>query len=181
MNADPEVMRFYPGPLTRRQSDELAVRLSAHIAEHGFGLWAAELLDTGEYVGFIGLQHVPFEAAFTPAVELGWRLRTSMWGRGLATEGARGAAEFAFDALGLREIVAMARADNLASVRVMRRLGMIHDPADDFDLQGPFDRPHRFTLYRLEHRERMNPNTRTKGDEHGHVSESLPGPERAAG
>ncbi len=112
-------------------------------------MWTAELLGTGEYVGFIGLQHVPFEAAFTPAVELGWRLRASMWGRGLATEGARGTAAFGFDALGLTEIVAMARADNLPSVRVMQRLGMSHTTADDFDLQGPFDRPDRFTLYRL--------------------------------
>lgn len=149
MNADPRVMQFYPRPLRRSESDESADRLVAHIARCGFGLWTAELLDGGGYVGFIGLQNVPFEASFTPAIELGWRLRTSMWGRGLATEGARGAAAFAFNELGVDEIVAMARADNLPSVRVMQRLGMTHDPSDDFELQGPFDEPHAFALYRL--------------------------------
>ena len=132
MNGDPEVMAHYPRTLTRAESDHLLDRLTAAIDQHGFGLWAAERRSDGQLLGFVGLQHVPFEAHYTPAIELGWRLRRAAWGRGYATEAARACAGFAFGELGVRELFAMARPDNEPSRRVMDRLGMQHDPADDF-------------------------------------------------
>jgi RimJ/RimL family protein N-acetyltransferase len=150
LNADPEVMAHYPRPLTREESDQLMDRLAARIREQGFGLWAAERRSDGQLLGFVGLQHVPFEEHYTPAIELGWRLRRDAWGFGYATEAARACADFAFAELGVAELFAMARTANEPSRRVMSRLGMTHDPADDFRYPpagqpGSLD----YVLYRL--------------------------------
>ena len=107
MNADPRVMEYQPALLTRPESDALVDRIEAHFAEHGFGLWAAELQATGEFVGYVGLAVPRFEAHFTPCVEIGWRLAAEYWGQGLATEGARAALRDGFDELGLNEIGAV--------------------------------------------------------------------------
>jgi ribosomal-protein-alanine N-acetyltransferase len=132
MNADPPVMEHFPSLLTRAQSDETAGRIRAHFAEHGFGLWAAELLGVAPFIGFVGLHRVVFEAHFTPAVEVGWRLSRAHWGAGYATEGARAALDYGFNQLGVDEIVSMTAPGNLRSQRVMQKLGMTRDPADDF-------------------------------------------------
>jgi ribosomal-protein-alanine N-acetyltransferase len=150
LNADPEVMEHYPRPLTRDESDQLLDRLAARIREQGFGLWAAGRRSDGQLLGFVGLQHVPFEEHYTPAIELGWRLRRDAWGFGYATEAARACADYAFAELGVRELFAMARPANEPSRRVMSRLGMTHDPADDFRYPpagqpGSLD----YVLYRL--------------------------------
>jgi RimJ/RimL family protein N-acetyltransferase len=76
---------------------------------------------------------VPFEAAFTPAVEVGWRLAREHWGHGYATEAARAAIAFGFDVVGLDEIVSFTSPANERSWRVMERLRMTRDPADDFE------------------------------------------------
>ena len=110
-----------------------AARLQDHIAAHGFGFWAVEVLGTAPFIGFVGLQHVTFPAPFTPAVETGWRLAREHWGRGYATEAARAALAHGFGPLALPEVVAFAVPGNTASRRVMERMGMTHDPADDFD------------------------------------------------
>ena len=89
--------------------------------------------ETGAFIGFIGLSHIGFEANFTPAVEVGWRLASAHWGNGYATEGARAALEAGFAQLGLSEIVSITVPANVRSRRVMERIGMTHDPADDFD------------------------------------------------
>jgi RimJ/RimL family protein N-acetyltransferase len=133
MNADPRVMEYQPALLTRPESDALVDRIEAHFAEHGFGLWAAELQATGEFVGYVGLAVPRFEAHFTPCVEIGWRLAAEYWGQGLATEGARAALRDGFDELGLNEIVSFTVPENVRSRRVMEKLGMTHDPADDFE------------------------------------------------
>ena len=150
LNADPEVMRHFPAPLTRRQSDAFASRARAHIEVLGWGLWAVELEDA-PFIGFVGLSEARFEAHFTPAVEVGWRLAREHWGHGYATEGGRAALAFAFDELRLPEIVSFTTVANDRSRRVMERLGLTHDPADDFDHPqlSPDDpvRPH--VLYRL--------------------------------
>jgi ribosomal-protein-alanine N-acetyltransferase len=86
MNADPLVMRYFPDVLSRRESDEGVDRVEAHFAGHGFGLYATELQETGEFIGFIGLNTPGFEAHFTPCVEIGWRLAAPYWNRGLATK-----------------------------------------------------------------------------------------------
>jgi RimJ/RimL family protein N-acetyltransferase len=133
MNCDPAVMEFFPALLTREESDSLVDRVEVHFAAHGFGVWATELKETGEFIGFTGLWIPRFEAHFTPCVEIGWRLAAAHWGRGLATEGARAAAEYAFGELRLKALVSFTAEGNMRSRRVMEKIGMTHDAADDFD------------------------------------------------
>lgn len=151
MNADPEVMAHFPAPLSREQSDALIERIEAGFARHGFGLWALELRSTGAFAGFTGLAVPGFEAAFTPAVEIGWRLPRSAWGQGYATEAARAVLGFAFGDIGLAEVVSFTSTVNERSEAVMRRLGMAHDPADDFDHPRvpPGSPLRRHVLYRM--------------------------------
>ncbi len=133
MNADPRVMEFLPEPLTADASDALFDRIQAHIDRHGFGPFAIELTETGEFLGFVGLFAPEFDAHFTPAVEIGWRLAFESWGKGLATEGARAALDYGFNDLGLEQVISFTVPANLRSRRVMEKLGMTHDPRDDFD------------------------------------------------
>jgi RimJ/RimL family protein N-acetyltransferase len=133
LNADPLVMRHFPAVLTREESDRGMDWVEAHFAEHGFGLFAAELRATGDFIGFIGLSVPSFETHFTPCVEIGWRLAPEYWNQGLATEGAAAAMRFGFETVGLREIVSFTVPANVASRRVMEKIGMEHDPEDDFD------------------------------------------------
>jgi RimJ/RimL family protein N-acetyltransferase len=151
MNADPEVVRYLPGPLTRAESDALVDRIEGHFAEHGFGLWAAEVVDSGDFVGFVGFLIPTFDAPFVPAVEVGWRLARSAWGLGYATEGARRVLAFGFDELDLDEVVSFTVPANRPSRAVMERLGMTHDRDGDFDHPRlPPDSPLRHhVLYRL--------------------------------
>jgi len=151
MNADPRVMEFMPGLLSSAASDELITRIEAHFEQHGFGPFAAELREDGGFLGYIGL-HIPtFHAEFMPAVEIAWRLAAGYWGRGLATEGARAVARHAFEELGLAGLVSFTVPENLRSRSVMEKLGMTHDPRDDFDHPNlPVDhRLRRHVLYRL--------------------------------
>ena len=151
LNADPEVMHYFPSPLTRGQSDALAEGQRDLIAERGWGLWAVEVVDRAPFIGFVGLAEPRFQAHFTPAVEVGWRLARDHWGKGYATEGARAAVAFGCGELGLDEIVSFTSVVNERSRRVMDRVGMTHDPADDFDhpLLAPGDALRRHVLYRL--------------------------------
>lgn len=124
LNADPEVTRYFPAALTREQSDTMAQRCQTLIAERGWGLWAAENLESGEFIGMIGL-HIPTVALpFAPCVEIGWRLARKHWGKGYATEGARAALELAFSKIGLSEVVSFTSIHNTRSELVMQRLGM---------------------------------------------------------
>lgn len=132
MNADPEVMAHFPAPLSRAESDAFVDRIEAALDEYGFGLWALEVRSTGAFIGFTGLAVPSFDAAFTPAVEIGWRLRRGAWGKGYATEAARAALDAAFGQFGLPEVVSFTSTVNERSQAVMRRLGMTHDPAEDF-------------------------------------------------
>jgi RimJ/RimL family protein N-acetyltransferase len=133
LNADAEVMEHFPALLTRVQSDEMIGKLEAHFDARGFGLWALEVAETGEFIGFTGLSTPRFAAPFMPAVEIGWRLARSAWGHGYAGEAARRALRFGFEEAGLPEIVSFTATGNVRSQAVMARIGMTHDPADDFD------------------------------------------------
>jgi RimJ/RimL family protein N-acetyltransferase len=133
LNADPEVMEHFPSTLTRDESRRSIEIIEARFDELGYGLWAAEVPGLASCVGFIGLNPVTFDAPFAPAVEVGWRLGRRYWGHGYATEGARAALAFGFDTLGLDEIVSFTTPGNRRSWRVMQKLGMTRDPADDFD------------------------------------------------
>jgi ribosomal-protein-alanine N-acetyltransferase len=153
LNADPVVMEHFPSTLTRQESDALVVRITAQLDDLGYGLWALEVRDSGEFVGFTGLALQTFPAHFTPAVEVGWRLKRSAWGHGYATEAALAALDYGFTDGGLDEIVSMTAVTNVRSQRVMQRIGMTHDPADDFEHPNVPDghrvKPH--VLYRIRH------------------------------
>jgi ribosomal-protein-alanine N-acetyltransferase len=151
MNADPPVVEYLAKALTREESDAFVAWIGDAWGTRGFGQWALERLDTGAFVGFTGLSAPSFEAAFTPAVEVGWRLAADAWGHGFATEAAEAALAFGFGELGLPEIVSVTTVGNERSIAVMRRLGMTRDPADDFLHPNLPDghplRPH--VMYRL--------------------------------
>ena len=123
-NADPVVMRYLTGPLTRAQSDAYAAQVMQHLAETGYCKWAVEAPGVAPFIGAVGLSRVKFEASFTPAVEVAWRLHRHYWGQGFATEAARAAIADGFARVGLSEIVALTTLGNAASQRVMQRLGM---------------------------------------------------------
>ncbi|WP_109513962.1 GNAT family N-acetyltransferase [Pseudomonas ovata] len=149
--ADPQVMRYFPEPLSRLQAAAMIGRLRGHFAELGFGLWALERKDTGAFIGFTGLTVVGFEAPFAPAVEIGWRLAREHWGLGFASEAAWTALGCGFDRLGLDEIVSFTAHSNLPSQKVMQAIGMQPDPLGDFDHPALPDghplKPH--VLYRI--------------------------------
>jgi ribosomal-protein-alanine N-acetyltransferase len=151
LNDDTEVMQYFPSRLSRAESDAFADRLAGAIETNGWGLWAVERRDTGEFIGFTGLQVPTYDFPFMPVVEVGWRLARPAWGRGFATEAAVASLDYGFEELDLDEIVAMTSEPNMRSRAVMDRLGMVHDPAEDFDhpayeLSDPL---RRHLLYRL--------------------------------
>ena len=133
MNADPRVTEFFAKKYPREVSEASAAAIREQLRHDGYGWWAVEVRGGDPFVGVIALQAVPFEAPFTPANEIGWRFAAEHWGRGYATEGARAALDYAFETLNWPEVIAFTAAANLRSRRVMERLGMNHDAADDFD------------------------------------------------
>jgi RimJ/RimL family protein N-acetyltransferase len=151
MSADLRVMEFLGAPLDAARAIAIGKSLAERHERDGYGWWVVEVKDGPPFAGLIALQDVPFEAHFTPALEVGWRLAAPHWGNGYATEGAAAAIAFAFDELDRSEVVAMTAKRNLQSQRVMQRLGMTCDPADDFDnprvAEGSALRPH--VLYRI--------------------------------
>lgn len=132
LNGDPKVMEFFPELLAPAASDAMAGRCEASITARGWGLWAVETKDSGQFIGFVGL-HVPIpELPCAPCVEIGWRLAAAHWGRGLASEAARGALRVGFETLALSEIVAFTATRNLRSRAVMEKIGMT-DANEDFE------------------------------------------------
>jgi RimJ/RimL family protein N-acetyltransferase len=151
LNADARVMEFFPALLKPEESDQAITRVELHFERYGFGFYAAELIETGKFIGFIGLNVPAFDAAFMPAVEIGWRLAYEQWGRGLATEGASAVVRSAWEDVRLTHLVSFTTAANFRSRRVMEKIGMIHDSASDFEHpnlpEGHPMRPH--VLYRI--------------------------------
>ena len=135
MNADPRVREFFPSVLTREESEAEIRRIPAASERDGFTMFAAELIATGEFVGFIGMVSMTFAipGLEQPAVEIGWRLAHKHWGKGLATEGARGVLRYGFETVKLKEIVAITVPTNVRSRRVMEKIGMKHIPELAFD------------------------------------------------
>lgn len=153
INADPEVMRFFPKPLNRQESDALIARIMMHFAKHGFGLWAVEAPGgVSPLVGMVGLSTVPADLPCAPAVEVGWRLGKAWWGRGYATEAAAAALRDGVERCGIRHFVSFTAEINTPSRAVMERLGMTRDPEEDFDHPRlPEGHPlRRHVLYRLD-------------------------------
>lgn len=133
LNADPRVMEYFPSVMTQEESDQLAGRMCTAIQQQGWGLWAVSIPNQADFIGYIGLAPVNFAAAFTPAIEVGWRLAYDFWNQGYATEGAHAALKYGFEHLGLNEIVSFTAVNNWRSRRVMEKIGMYHDEKSDFD------------------------------------------------
>ncbi len=151
LNADPEVMRYFPAMLSRAESDSVARRVGALVDERGWGWWAVELHEAGAFVGFVGLADPGFEAPFMPAIEIGWRLAREAWGNGYATEAARLALAYAFDVIEADRVVSFTVPANTRSRNVMTRLGLHHVEGGDFDHpRVPVDSPlRRHVLYEI--------------------------------
>jgi RimJ/RimL family protein N-acetyltransferase len=124
LNADPQTLVYFPATLSRLESDALIDRTEANFARLGYGLWALELKDTGDFIGFTGLSPMPEDVPGAGGVEVGWRLARRAWHRGYATEAARAAVGVAFDGAGLAELWSMTAVLNEPSQAVMRRIGM---------------------------------------------------------
>ncbi len=122
-----------PSVLSREESDFFAQRIMEHFSIYGYGLFAVELKATSQFIGFIGLQQVRFSADFTPAVEIGWRLDNRYWNQGLATEGASRVLQYAFEELNLNKLVSFTAISNLASRRVMEKIGLHRQRSGDFE------------------------------------------------
>ncbi len=153
LNADGDVRKHFPSVLSRADSDAEAARNAAHFEAHGFGLYAVEIPGIAPFIGFTGVYKGDFDipALGTHWTEIGWRLARTQWGHGYATEAAHGVVDHAFRELHMPEIIAMTAPANRRSRKVMEKLGMTHDPADDFDHpRVPVGHPlRRHVLYRL--------------------------------
>ncbi len=155
LNGDVKVMEYFPSTLSRQESDDLGKRLSSKLEEQGWGLWAVSIPDIADFIGFIGLNKVPFTAPFTPAVEVGWRLAHKFWGQGYATEGALASLKYGFETLDLEEIVSFTATANMRSRNVMEKIGMHRSSQDDFDHPriAPENNLRRHVLYRIHSKE----------------------------
>jgi len=151
LNADPVVREFFPRCLTRDESDAAITGAQKFIEERGWGFWAVEVKGGAPFIGFVGLSAPGFKTHFTPCVEIGWRLAREHWGHGYASEAAVASLRFGFEKLTLEEIVAFTVPLNERSRRVMERIGMSRDPADDFDHPNvePGHPLRRHVLYRM--------------------------------
>ncbi|HAU1201143.1 TPA: GNAT family N-acetyltransferase [Legionella pneumophila] len=152
MSQDPRVMKYFPGLWSMDMVKDLIIRMNEQLSQKNFTLWAAEVKDCKQFIGFIGLNAPTWNAHFTPCVEIGWRLATEFWGQGYATEGAKAALEYAFLEMHIPEIVSFTVPDNSRSRSVMDRLGMIRDIAGDF-LHPKLASDHRLAkhvLYRIQ-------------------------------
>jgi RimJ/RimL family protein N-acetyltransferase len=125
LNSDSEVMKYFPSALDRAESDSIAQVFELLISERGWGFWAAELLESGNFIGFVGLNKPIDKLPFTPCVEVGWRLAKEYWGHGFATEAALASLKFGFVELDLDEIVSFTSVVNTRSRKVMERIGMM--------------------------------------------------------
>ncbi len=151
LNADARVMEYFPSVLAKDVSDALARINMTKFQEKGWGKWAVSAPGVADFIGFIGLAIPEFEAHFTPAVEIGWRLGYEYWGKGYATEGALAVLQYGFETLDLPEIVSFTTVENQRSRQVMEKIGLHRDPQDDFDHPKlPEGHPlRRHVLYRL--------------------------------
>lgn len=156
LNADPQVMEHFPAPLSRADSDALALRIKERIETEGLGFLAVEVKGGPEFIGMVGPSVPPYGAQLPcgPCTEVGWRLSRAAWGKGYASEAAAASLDFAFGALGREEVVAFTAVQNERSQAVMRRIGMTRDESSDFDhpLLPDGHRLLRHALYRISRR-----------------------------
>ncbi|MFT2109991.1 GNAT family N-acetyltransferase [Marinomonas sp. 2405UD68-3] len=151
LTSDPLVMQYFPAVLTRAESDALVKKLQNHITQHGWGFWAVELKATSECIGLVGMIHQNGDIPNAPFVEIGWRLSANHWRKGYTLEAARASLDFAFQTLGLNAVYAFTTLDNLPSIGVMEKLGMVNQQQDFNHPSLPVDHPmSRHCLYKIE-------------------------------
>lgn len=124
LNADPIVMEYYPNTLTEAESSAMADKLHSLLLERSWGFWAVEIIETKQFIGFVGLHKPTYDLPVTPCIEVGWRLAKEYWGKGYATEAARAALKFAFEELHLSDVYSFTSVSNKKSWAVMERLGL---------------------------------------------------------
>jgi RimJ/RimL family protein N-acetyltransferase len=134
LNADPEVMRYFPNTLTKVESDALVDRIEQGFATNGFGLWAVEEKGSNTFIGYIGIAERNHDGiSFMPCLEIGWRLYRDFWGHGYATEGAHAVMEYAASMRELTRLFSYTSRLNEPSINVMRKIGLTPRPELDFD------------------------------------------------
>ncbi len=148
LNQDEKVMEFFPSTQSLDRTENFIRRMQAQFDKTGYCYYAVDRLDTGTFIGFIGMMYQDYESIFTPAVDIGWRLNRASWGNGFATEGAKACLTYGFETLGLKEIYSVASVINVKSERVMQKIGM--EQIDTFDHPKLLDFDHLKTcvLYR---------------------------------
>lgn len=151
INQDPKVMEYFPALQGLESTKQLIKKFTRHFEENGYTFYAVELKTDHTFIGFVGLAIANFEAHFTPATEIGWRIAAKYWGKGYATEAAKAVLQYAFTMLNLEEVVSFTAMDNTRSRRVMEKIVLYHNPTDDFnhpklDKNSPL---RRHVLYRL--------------------------------
>lgn len=151
MSADEEVMEFFPKTLSLDESNEFLHRLQKQYEDNGYTYFATERLDTGEFIGFIGLAYQDYEAEFTPATDIGWRLKRSAWGEGYATEGAMRCLDFAFETIKLEKIISVCTIGNDKSEHVMQKIGMIKKGVFKHTKLSDFPRIENCVWYEIDH------------------------------
>ncbi len=154
INQDPKVMEYFPALVSKKETLGFIRNMIKQQDIDGYAFYAVELKSTHEMIGFIGLLYRPktaLQVPLNPSTEIGWRLSSKHWGKGLATEGAKAVLAHAFHVLGLDEVVSFTVVNNTKSRRVMEKIGLQYHPKDDFDHPKlPKDSPlKRHVLYRL--------------------------------
>jgi RimJ/RimL family protein N-acetyltransferase len=124
INADPEVMQYFPGVQDRAATTNFVSRMQKQFNKKGYTYFACELLETKGFIGFIGLADQDFVSPWTPFTDIGWRLDKNYWYMGLATEGAQQVLNFGFKRVNLSTIYSVAPLINQASIHVMEKIGM---------------------------------------------------------
>jgi len=132
INSSKNVCEFLPKTLSEEESKQFAQRIIQRFTIQGFGLFALEDKKTSKFIGYAGFNVPKFEARFMPCIEIGWRLSYDFWGKGYATEAALAVRNHGFEQLGFLEIVSFTVANNLRSISVMKKIGMVHKEEDDF-------------------------------------------------
>jgi len=150
MNADKDVMEFFPKLLTKTESDAFVGRIEAHFENFGYALWAIDVKATNEFIGYIGFYSADSDLDFTPCVEIGWRISKKNWHKGYATEGAKACLKYGLDVLNLDEIYSFTSKINVKSINVMEKIGLVKEREFDHPDIGQESPLKAHVLYKLD-------------------------------
>jgi RimJ/RimL family protein N-acetyltransferase len=149
MNLDEKVMEFFPKTLADNETFDQIDKINGHFAIYGYGLYATDKLETGEFNGFIGFTHPGFESFFTPCVEIGWRIKSIEWNQGYATEGAIACLEYGFKKLHFDKVYSFTSVLNIKSEKIMQKIGMEKIGEFDYPKLEEGHKLRRHVVYRI--------------------------------